>query len=118
MSTVLRRLLLPTVVVVALSASVTPAYAAAPRFILVYGGRLAEPGILDDWYENLALLTSATEEASLDWRGLHGRPFYRLAMFWGGQWEGTEPHALSSDHADQGGRYYPRHGKEGPLFTF
>ena len=58
MGTRTRRAVLATALVLVLAlAGARPAAAAAPRVLLVYGGGLAQPVILSDWWENLEFLT-------------------------------------------------------------
>src|ERR1700682_1177895 len=108
---------------VALAQGVVPAFAAAPRVILVYGGGLPRPVVLDDWNENLNLMVAMSSDASdVSKDSLVRRPSFRVAMFWGPVWDeymraGGDPSALNPDQA-QLGRFYPRTGTSDPLFTF
>jgi hypothetical protein len=108
---------------VALAQGVAPAYAAAPRVILVYGGGLPRPVVLDDWNENLDLILAMSLQApEVSKDSLVRRPSFRVAMFWGHVWDeymraGGDPSSLNPDHS-QLGRYYPRTGPSDPLFTF
>jgi len=60
-----------------------PAYAAAPRYILVSGPGLTRPVLLGDWQENLRFLESLLPARKLPAFRLAGRPRYDLALFWG-----------------------------------
>lgn len=108
---------------VALAQGTMPAYAAAPRVILVYGGGLSRPVVLDDWNENLDLMLAMNPNApDVSKDSLVRRPSFRVAMFWGAVWDeymrvGGDPSSLNPDHA-QMGRFYPRMGTSDPLFTF
>ena len=92
-----------------LLATSTPAFAAAPRLVLVYGDRLTQPVVLDDWWENLALLLG--DEQPEEVADLDGRPYLELALFWGRAWDqyvrdGNPLAALRPEQANQRGRLY------------
>lgn len=100
------------------------ALAAAPRIMIVTGDDLSRPVVLDDWQENLAIMTAATNRP-LDRTGedLDHRPSYRIGMFWGSDWNayveaGKDPGALHLDQANQLGRYYPPTRNHAAVFTF
>lgn len=100
-----------------------PAIAAAPRLIMIYGGSLSHPIILDDWEENLTLMTAASEDAELAALDLAGRPSFQVAYFWGPTWAdyvaaGKPIQALGPEDANQHGRFYPAVGSARPLLTF
>lgn len=89
-----------------------PAFAAAPRLILVTDGRLTRPEVLADWPANLTIMEAASQPADARTEHLAARPSYRIAMFWGPRWDeymhaGKDPAALRSTDADQQGSYYP-----------
>lgn len=112
----------PVVLLAWLSAAL-PVEAAAPRLILVYGPPLAQPVVLDDWQENLTLMVAATEDAGLSADKLRGRPYFRLAFFWGQEWAayvdaGKPLSALRPEQGNQAGRFYPAIGDAGPVLTF
>jgi hypothetical protein len=115
-------LTLPVVLLVWLSGAL-PVEAAAPRLILVYGPPLAQPVVLDDWQENLTLMVAAAEDAGLSADKLRGRPYFRLAFFWGPEWTayvdaGKPLSALRPEQGNQAGRFYPAVGDAGPVLTF
>jgi len=115
-------LTLPVVLLAWLSGAL-PVEAAAPRLILVYGPPLAQPVVLDDWQENLTLMVAATEDAGLPADKLRGRPYFRLAFFWGQEWAayvdaGKPVGALRPEQGNQAGRFYPAIGDAGPALTF
>lgn len=90
-----------------------PVHAAAPRLALVYGELLPEPVLLDTWDEAGSLL--AGDAAPVARRDLDGRPFARLALFWGQTWVdyadgGGALDVLGPDDANQQGRFYPAWG--------
>ena len=65
---------------------ITPANAAAPRYILISGPGLSKPVLLSDWNENLNLMlafANAPRARSAALRGLATRPRFELALFWG-----------------------------------
>lgn len=93
-------------------AGASPAFAAAPRIILVTGGGLTRPVVLDDWQENLAIMLASSDAADAHEEGLADRLSYRIAMFWGPEWDqymqaGKDPGALRPEQANQLARYYP-----------
>lgn len=91
------------------------AHAAAPQYILVSGPSLARPVLLDDWSENLALLTALVDARTADGataRRLGERPRLRLALFWG--WAG-KPRPKRPSQANQSGWFYPRRGSQPPV---
>ncbi len=47
-------------------AETSPAFAAAPLIIIVGGGGLSKPVVLDDWQDNLAMMLAATDCVSHD----------------------------------------------------
>jgi hypothetical protein len=64
--------------------SVAPTGAKGSRFIVVAGPTLEEPVILDDWPENLKLLTATLDEGAAVAPGsLASRPFLNVALLWG-----------------------------------
>jgi hypothetical protein len=88
-----------------------PARAAAPNYILVSGPGLAEPVLLADWSENLALLVALTDarRATGAARALARRPRLDLAEFWG--WSGLPP-PTKATKTGQHGTFYPAHGSQ------
>jgi len=103
--------------------SALPVEAAAPRLLIVYGPPLTRPVILDDWQENLTLMLAATDNAGISADALQGRPYVRLAFFWGPEWAqyvdaGKPLSALRPEQGNQHGRFYPAVGNEGPILTF
>jgi len=80
-----------------------PASAAAPRYILVSGPRLAHPVMLDDWRENHALMLAFANTPRVR-VSLMKRPRYELAMFWG--WTDAQ-RPTSPTQANQRAWFYP-----------
>jgi hypothetical protein len=80
------------------------AHAAAPRYILVSGPGLERPVLLDDWAENLVLLTALlpSRRPTPGWR--RGRLRYDLALFWGVP---AEPVPTDPRQASQHAWFYP-----------
>ena len=64
----------------------TPAEAAAPRLVMIYGKQLPKPIILADWQENMRLMAAITEQARVTPEELKRRPYLKLAFFWGLEW--------------------------------
>lgn len=109
--------------VLATLAGAVPAAAAAPRIVMVYGQGLPQPVILSSWEENGALLSAAAEAADIDPASLAGRPYFRLAFFWGLEWDeyvrsGKPVSKLNPHQANQHGRYYPATSSSRALLTF
>lgn len=102
---------------------VSPAAAAAPWFIMVYGASLPRPVILKDWQENLEFMLASTEEAKVTVTELRGRPYLELAFFWGPEWaqyvkEGKPVDALRQEQANQHARLYLPIGSKRPILAF
>jgi hypothetical protein len=97
--------------------SASPAHAAAPKYILVSGPRLERPILLDDWNENLALLSAvagAPRARGSAVRGLARRPRFDLAEFW--VWGFDLPPTRPSE-AGQHGSFYPAHRSRPPVIV-
>jgi hypothetical protein len=93
-----------------------PALAAAPNYILVSGPGLEQPVLLDDWGENLDLMSAlagAPKASRTLVRGLARRPRLLLAEFWG--WGGL-PRPTSPRQANQRGWFYPARGRRPAAF--
>jgi hypothetical protein len=92
----------------------TPAFAAAPPLVLVYGPGLDRPVRLDDWWGNYSLLIGE-EAADSDLADLAERPFLDVALFWGPRWvdsvqRGEPLDQIQPEQANQFGRIYPSFG--------
>lgn len=101
----------------------SPALAAGPRIILVTGGSLSKTVILEDWNENLTIMVAANHAVDPKVEDLAHRPSFRLAMFWGSEWDdylkaGKDPNLLRPDQTAQHGGYYPPTGDHAAVFTF
>lgn len=102
-----------------------PVAAAAPRYIIASGTLLPQPIILDDWQENLALMSATVEDPpppTVSDADLAARPSIDLALFWDATiWEPLVlQHGLSSlqpQDANQHARFYPAIGANAPLFV-
>jgi hypothetical protein len=102
-----------TIVALTLAA---PARAAAPNFILVSGPGLERPVLLDDWGENLVLMSAvagAPKASRTVVCGLTRRPRLLLAEFWG--WGGL-PRPTSPGEETQRGWFYPARGRRPAVF--
>jgi hypothetical protein len=109
-----------TLLMAALVAS--PAVAAAPRLMMVYGPPLSKPIVLQDWRENLTVMVGL-ERTNIDPGELEGRPYLKMALFWGPRWveyveEGRPLDALRPEQANQHARFYPATEDEPALITF
>lgn len=103
--------------------STIPVLAAGPRIILVTGGQITKPVVLEDWLENLEIMEAASKPVDANAEALPSRPAYRIAMFWGTEWEqyvdaGKDPAALRPEHGNQFARYYPPFQGREAVFTF
>lgn len=112
-----------TAATLAVLVSTIPVSAAAPRLVMIYGGSLSHPIILDDWNENLTLMLAARESAWLASLDLGSRPSFQVAYFWGPTWAdymaaGKPIQAIRPEDANQHGRFYPAVGSARPLLTF
>ena len=101
----------------------TPAEAAAPRLLMVYGKQLPKSIVLSNWQENQRLMSAITEEAKVTPEELKGRPYFELAFFWGLEWvryvdQGKPLAKLRPKQASQHGRFYPAVGDAGPVVVF
>jgi hypothetical protein len=91
-----------------------PATAAAPRYMLISGPKLAQPELFDDWSENaqFLFLVANAPRLHVSARVLSHRPRYDIAMFWG--WTDLQRPTRPSD-ANQHGWFYPAHRKLRPI---
>lgn len=117
-----RNLQLVTVVAV-MAASAMSLGAAGPRFILVTGTLLERPAVLDNWQENMDLMSAVTNPSSAGPAALANRPFYQLALFWGAEWvqyinEGRPVAPVKPEQGNQQARFYPVVGAAPALFVF
>jgi hypothetical protein len=92
-------------------AGASPAYAAAPRLIIMAGDALSSPVVLSDWEDNLELVTEICRSTDVAPGSLADRPTIRLGAFWDRSWgeyvrEGRLA-SLRMSQADPFGRYYP-----------
>jgi hypothetical protein len=90
---------------------------------MVYGPPLTRPVVLADSQENETLMLAATDIAAISGDQLKGRPYFRLAFFWGPEWaqyvdSGKPLTALRPEQGNQQGRFYPAVGRQGPVLTF
>jgi hypothetical protein len=90
---------------------------------MVYGPPLTQPVFLADLQENEILMLAATDNAAIFGDQLKGRPYLRLAFFWGPEWaqyvEAGKPlSALRPEQGNQQGRFYPAVESQGPILTF
>jgi hypothetical protein len=123
MSKTYRTALVAGVVLLALLPSTTPALAAAPRVMLVYGPPLTRTIVLQDWDENLRLMQAVAEDAAATSRELTHRPFLSVALFWGTFWSQYLQHGkplavFRPERANQCAWFYPAYGRAHPLWVF
>jgi hypothetical protein len=105
----LRLLLIAMLVVVACLRS---AHGAGPRLIMVHGGLLTKPVIIDDWKDNIDLIHASAGDAGISSKQLAGRSFLELELFSGPYWVryvegGNTLDGLRPESADQTARFYP-----------
>ncbi len=101
-----RVVVLVCVVTLCYLALASPAGAAAPRYIMVSGPRLARPALIDDWNETFAFIV-AVAQSSRTKASLAHRPRYLLSLFWQGT---DEPVPTDPKEGNQFGWFYPAHG--------
>jgi hypothetical protein len=109
-----RRLIALLTVAVCAGVVAAPAAAAAPRYIMLSGGRLAQPILLADWTENLRFETAvllAPKAAQPVKLPLRSR--LTLSLFWG--WGAHRP--ASPSQANQRGWLYPAAGSRPALIA-
>jgi len=116
-----RVLLIVGLVLLVTALVASPAVAAAPRLIMVYGPPLSKPIILRDWQENLTVMLKM-KRTNIDPGELEGRSYLKMALFWGPRWveyveEGKPLGALRPEQANQHARFYPATGDEPALIT-
>ena len=97
--------------------------AAGPRFIMIYGGTLSKPVILDNWQENIEIMHAVAEGDEVPAKELSSRPYFELAFFSGSYWvryaeDGKPTNALHPDSADQRGRFYPAVAGAPPILAY
>ena len=117
-----RAILLEVLLLAALATSTSPALAAAPRIMMVYGAPLVKPVVVSNWSDNATIMVAAHESSSLIHARLTGRPSLRVAMFWGLHWMRYMQHhkplaAVHPTQADQFARFYPAYGTAPALFV-
>ena len=100
-----------------------PVVGAGPRILIIHGALLKRQVILSDWYENQQLMNAVSEAIDVTDSDLRGRPYVKLAFFWGPAWvryveEGKNPARLKLSQANQLGRYYPAFGKAEAVWKF
>ncbi len=81
---VIRRILLRALLlVVSINTDSSQAQGAGPRLIIVTGGGLSKPIVLDNFEENIDLMRSISEDAGLTTKELAGRRYFELTFFSG-----------------------------------
>ena len=90
-----------------------PAAAAAPNYILVSGPGLKRPVLLDDWSENLRLMTSLVDARKLSYAAIRMRPRLDLAEFW--DWR-DKPRPTRPRDANGHSNFYPAFGSRPAAF--
>ena len=118
-----RVILLGMLLLAALATITSPALAAAPPIMMVYGAPLVKPVVVSNWGDNATIMVAAHESSSLIHTRLTGRPSLRVAMFWGLHWMRYMQHhkplaAVHPTQADQFARFSPAYGTAPALFVF
>jgi len=119
----LRALLVANLILIVLFPFTCRVDAAGPRLILVDGGTLTKPVVLDDWKENIDLIHALGEEAKVQQEELAGRPYFEFAFFSGPYWvqyvdDGRPLDQLRLESGDQRRRLYPGGGGSAPIITY
>ncbi len=76
---------------------------------MIYGEALEKPIILKDWHENHTFIYSIRKGSAISAEGLKGRPYFKIAFFWGPEWFkylGKESE-LHPEEANQHALLYP-----------
>jgi hypothetical protein len=95
----------------------------APRLIRIEAGPLSSTQYLDNWEENLKLMSSLSEQPVIARAELEGRANVQLSLFWGPGWvsyveAGANIHELTSAQANQKARFYPALGRQPAALVF
>ncbi|MPZ14856.1 MAG: hypothetical protein GEU73_10620 [Chloroflexi bacterium] len=106
------------IALLSITASAFPAYASAPRIIIVHSEPAMTPAFLRDWNDNLTLVRSEPIEVIPE--ELDQRPYVHLALFFGPEWNayidrGEAVEDLGPEQASEHGRFYPMAGGAPPL---
>ncbi len=117
-----RVILLGMLLLAALATSTSPALAAAPPIMMVYGAPLVKPVVVSNWGDNATIMVATSDSSSMAHARLTGRPSLRVAMFWGLHWMRYMQHhkplaAVHPTQADQFARFYPAYGTAPALFV-
>lgn len=112
-----------SVTLLSLTVLATPVMAAGPRIMMVYGHPLTKPVVFSNWGENEGLAVAANDDMSVMHAQLKGRPFFRVALFWGTEWvrymkRHRSTAALRPNQANQFARFYPAYASAPALFAF
>jgi hypothetical protein len=91
--------------------------------ILVSGFDLARPILIGEWDDTMRVMAGINRRATAPSGELTGRPYYRLALFWGLDWvkyleSGRPLTSLKPEQANQHGRFYPAVGLAPALVVF
>ena len=94
---------------------------AAPTIMIFSGGPLHDRIILDNFQENMRILTSARLVESPE-RGGGRRPLIDVWLFWGIQWkplvgQKAALNRLTAADANQRGRFYPAQAEEDAILV-
>lgn len=110
-----RALFLAAVSMLVVLLAVSPAFAAVPRIVMVYGPPLEQPVVMTDWPEN-GWVVSGQELPTTALDTLEGRPFLEVVLFWGPAWDeyvrvGKPIGTLRPEQGNAVGRLYPAMGQ-------
>jgi hypothetical protein len=119
-----RRLLAASLAGLTLAAARWPrrADAAAPWLLTVSGPPLTKRVVIATWEENYEI-GAGQMLPDEDPDRFAGRPFFRIAEYWGSPWDhyvadGNSLDDLPDERANQRARFYPRVGQEPGRFVF
>jgi hypothetical protein len=110
------RLFRTGILLLLLVAWTTPADAAFPRLLMIYGKPLSKPIVVENPLDVVKIFEGSSDGTTE--QSLAGRPYFEVALFWGEQWnrymdEGKPASALKPEdvtpfgNIPNRGRFYP-----------
>lgn len=118
-----RTIIFATLVGLALLANpAASALAKGPAIMMVYGPPLLKSVAISNGNDNAVFAFATADSTSVMHAKLKGRPYMKVAMFWGSQWNSYLKHhsslsGLSAARANQFARLYPAYGSAPSFFV-